>query len=186
MQVNIQQADMYPIYTASFICLAPKIAQHYAKNLQEIPTHQLSLCPISPRSVFASISFNFGPNTYSVPHKDFQNLAWGMCYIQSLGDFDSTKDGHLYLKQLEVVVEFPPSTATLFPSAVIVHVNTSVPPHEKRMSMISYSAGGLFRWITYGCCGKKALARNDPQKLRRIEANGAERWKQELGLYPTM
>jgi len=48
-------------------------------------------------SAFSTLTFNFGPNVCTVPHKDFKNLGWGWCAVTSLGSYDHTTGGHLVL-----------------------------------------------------------------------------------------
>ncbi|KAH9920702.1 uncharacterized protein B0H18DRAFT_1086333 [Fomitopsis serialis] len=66
------------------------------------------------RSVFACTTFNFGPRTCTLDHRDCGNLPFGWCAISALGDFDPQQGGHLVLWDLKLVIEFPPG---LQPSA---------------------------------------------------------------------
>ncbi|KIP01616.1 hypothetical protein PHLGIDRAFT_43488, partial [Phlebiopsis gigantea 11061_1 CR5-6] len=75
---------------------------------------------------------------------------FGWCAIQSLDDFDSIKGGHLVLQQMDIVVGFPPGSTVLIPSAIVTHGNTPTQEHERRSSLVSYTSGGLFRWVEYG------------------------------------
>jgi hypothetical protein len=74
-------------------------------------------------SVFATATFNFGPQTVTFPHLDFVNLPWGWCTITALGDFDPNKGGHLILWDLKLIICFPPGSTILIPSALIRHSN---------------------------------------------------------------
>jgi hypothetical protein len=103
-----------------------------------------------PGSVWTAMSFNFGPATRCYRHKDWGNLAGGVCVITSAGEFDSMRGGHLILWECGLVIEFPPGAAIIIPSAVISHLNVPIWPHETRYSFTQYAAGGLFRWVEHG------------------------------------
>ncbi|KAJ7355228.1 hypothetical protein DFH08DRAFT_690522, partial [Mycena albidolilacea] len=103
-----------------------------------------------PGSVFATCTFNFGPQTICTPHLDFANLAWGWCSITTLGDFDPDLGGHLILWDLRMVIRFPPGSTILIPSALIHHSNVPIQAHEYCSSFVQYTAGGLFRWVCNG------------------------------------
>lgn len=75
-----------------------------------------------------------------------QNLAFGWCAITALGDYDPTLGGHLVLWDLGIIIEFPPGSTILIPSACIKHSNISIQPHETRYSIVQYAAGDLFKW----------------------------------------
>jgi len=108
-----------------------------------------------------------------------------MCSIQSLGQFDHTRGGHLYLEQLKVVLEFPAGGTILLPSSAISHANIPVAEHEARQSIIQYSAGGLQRWETYGFRSWRDLEGADPCTAAEIKAGGAVRWAAGLDLFST-
>ena len=101
-------------------------------------------------------------------HNDHANLAFGWCAIQSLGEFDARTGGHLMLQQLGLVVEFPAGSTILIPSATISHGNTPIAQHERRASLVHYTAGGLFRWVEYGFRSWKTLQEEDPILAARL------------------
>jgi len=98
----------------------------------------------------ASTTFNFGPRTCTLPHKDLKNLSWGWCSVTSLGSYDHTKGGHLVLWDLKLVIQFPPYSTIFLPSAILMHSNTSIGEHETRLSITQYTSAGLFSWLAYG------------------------------------
>lgn len=98
-------------------------------------------------SPHASVTYNFGPRTVTFTHRDKMNRLAGWCGVFALGDFDHTKGGHIILWDLGLVVEFPPGSLILIPSALVRHANTAVKEHETRYSMTSYTAGDLTRWV---------------------------------------
>src|SRR5882762_4619472 len=68
-------------------------------------------------SIFACATFNFGPYACSFDHTNPGNLPFGWCAITALGPFDPTQGGHLVLWDLQLVIEFPPGSTILIPSA---------------------------------------------------------------------
>lgn len=98
----------------------------------------------------AGMTFNFGPKTCTLPHKDLKNLSWGWCSVTSLGNYDPTKGGHLVLWDLRMIVEFPPYSTIFLPSAIVMHSNTGVREDETRLTLTQYCSAGLFSWVAYG------------------------------------
>ncbi|KAI0309285.1 hypothetical protein OF83DRAFT_1037698, partial [Amylostereum chailletii] len=130
---------------------APKLEEHYIDVMLKLLERHPSLrFPYPGWSLFAHTSLNFGPNVVTYTHADMQNLAYGMCSILSLGDYDSKVGGHLVLHSLRLVLEFPPNTICLVMSAAIVHSNVAIREGECRASVTQYTNGGLFRWAENG------------------------------------
>ena len=75
------------------------------------------------------------------------------------------------LPQLGVLIEFPPGTLILLPSATLVHSNATVQPGETCDSLTFFTAGGLFRWVVYDFQKEKDFQQSDPEgwtkKLRK-------------------
>ena len=101
------------------------------------------------------MTFNFGPQVCTFPHKDLKNLSWGWCSVTSLGNYSYTRGGHLVLWDLKIAIEFPPHSTIFIPSAIVEHSNTEIASTETRMSITMYNSAGLFRWIAYGFMRKK-------------------------------
>lgn len=101
-------------------------------------------------TAFSTMTFNFGPDVCTVPHKDLKNLSFGWCSITSFGKFDAKKGGHLILWDLDIAIEFPPHSTIFIPSAILEHSNTAIQEDESRMSITQYNSAGIFRWIAYG------------------------------------
>ncbi|KAJ7206089.1 hypothetical protein GGX14DRAFT_568544 [Mycena pura] len=80
------------------------------------------------RSVLAAVTFNFGPRTATLPHIDLGNLAWGWCFITTLGWSNPDLGGHLILWDLCLIIWFPPGCSIAIPSAIIRHSNTPIQP----------------------------------------------------------
>ncbi len=164
---------------------APSLHAYYSEKLGALYTNDPSLDKTFKSSVFASTTYNLGPRTICLPHKDFANLAFGLCAVTALGRFDPTKGGHLILWELGLVIEFPPGSTILIPSAIITHSNTSILPDETRYSFTQYAAGGLFRWVDHDF--QKAedfCASRTPEQLKELEELKKKRWLFGLSLYP--
>ncbi|KAJ7158161.1 hypothetical protein C8R46DRAFT_1165336 [Mycena filopes] len=119
-------------------------------------------------------------------HRDVLNLAFGLCIVRALGDYDATLGGHLALWDLKLLIEFPHGAAILLPSATIAHSNVPVQPHEERVSFTEFSAGGIFRYVDNGCQTVKELAASDPEEYERLSARMAGRWEEGLSLLSTV
>ncbi|KAI0039516.1 hypothetical protein FA95DRAFT_1463183, partial [Auriscalpium vulgare] len=113
-------------------------------------------------SVFPAVTFNFGPRALTVPHRDSQNVPYGWCAVTALGNFDYHLGGHLVLWDLALVIEFPPESTILIPSALITHSNVAIQPGETRQSMTQWCAGALMRWHAYGYRTQATMRDQDP------------------------
>ncbi|KAJ7355487.1 hypothetical protein DFH08DRAFT_663298, partial [Mycena albidolilacea] len=76
----------------------------------------------------------------------------GMCLISALGDFDPNQGGHLVYWDYNLIICFLPGCSILILSAVVTHSNTPIQEDEECFSLIQYSAGALFRWVTNSFC----------------------------------
>ncbi|TRM56482.1 hypothetical protein BD626DRAFT_519351 [Schizophyllum amplum] len=116
--------------------------------------HLLAECPWLLRnfkhSVMACSTFNFGPRSVSNPHRDTQNLAFGLCMVHAQGKYNPDYYGQLALWDLGVAIRFPPGATIIFPSALITHSNGAIGPNDVRYSFTQYFSGHLFRWVYNG------------------------------------
>ena len=167
----------------AFAFFAPKWHEFYRVNLKQLWNHSKHLKFNIPGSIFPAASINFGPEAVSLDHLDHSNLAGGFCSITAGGSFDPTKGGHIYLVDLELVIEFPPGSTILIPSAVIRHGNTPIRQGETRTSFTQYAAGGLFRWVDYGFKTWKQLWESDRAHADRELENKSKKWVEFLTLY---
>ncbi|KAG6815570.1 hypothetical protein H0H93_009451 [Arthromyces matolae] len=168
---------------AAFNLWAPKLHKHYREHLFPLFKRLDYLRPIFARSIYTAAAFNFGPNVFTVAHRDCMNLPGGWCAIQSLGTFDHTKGGHIFFPQLKMVVEFPSGALVLIPSATIIHGNIPVQEGNSRASFTQYSAGGLFRYVENGYCTEAQLRRTDKKGYERICALKETRWQTDYERY---
>ena len=165
---------------------APKLHKYYFDNFNSLLKSNLNLRRNFTNSVFAAAAFNFGPRACSKKHRDFANLPFGWCAITALGDFDPTKGGHLVLWDLNLVIEFPPGSTILIPSATIAHSNTAIGHRETRCSFTQFTAGGLFCWAEHGNQPDADYFRGmSASKKEKVASENATRCKLGLSLFST-
>ncbi|KAJ6622396.1 hypothetical protein B0H10DRAFT_903678 [Mycena sp. CBHHK59/15] len=128
----------------------PKLWNYMADTMQGIQQNQPGLCRPFNNSVYPAVTFNLGPDTVTAEHRDSHNLAHGGCPITSGGDYNHKNGGHLYMRQLKVVIEFPSGSSMAILSSAVDHGNTPIAKGETRYSMTQYAAGALFRWAAFG------------------------------------
>jgi hypothetical protein len=120
----------------------------------------------------------------SNPLVDTVNLAQGWCSITPIGSFDWKWGGQLVLKELGLVIDFPPSSTILIPSALITHPNAPVKDHETWFSIVQYTAGGLFRWVDNGFMSDKAWdAVAAPKQTETHARDKVERLKRGMEMF---
>ncbi|KAJ7164128.1 hypothetical protein C8R46DRAFT_1036067 [Mycena filopes] len=184
---NIAFIRLAGFATGVFANWAPNLFQYYTIRIQRFYKRYTHLRRPFLNSIWSACTFNLGPRTCSLGHRDFANLAFGWCAITALGDYDYTKGGHLILWDCKLILEFPPGTTILIPSAAIFHSNIGIGPNEHRYSFTQYTAGGIFRWIEHGFRSEEEYMRSlskEEQERERKEAKG--RWSMGAGLYSTL
>ncbi|KAF8056168.1 hypothetical protein FPV67DRAFT_1431887 [Lyophyllum atratum] len=167
----------------AFSLWAPKVYAHYINHIGGLFEKLTYLRRIFPKSIFPAAAFNFGPKVWTRSHRDLLNFPIGWCAIQALGCFDPTKGGQFVLPDLKLVVEFPPNTLILVPSATLTHANIPVRKGESRVSFTQYCSGGLFRFVDNGFRTEKQLQREDPEEYGRIVELKKTHWQWGLSLY---
>ncbi|KAJ7605702.1 hypothetical protein DFH06DRAFT_1275570 [Mycena polygramma] len=136
--------------TALLANWAPNLFSFYVDYMGRFHRHYPDLHRPFRNGIFSACTFNLGPRTCALGHRDFVNFALGWCPIVAFGDFDYKKGGHLILWDCKLIIEFPPGCTILIPSAAVFHSNIPIAPHEHRYSFTQYTAGGLFRWVEHG------------------------------------
>ncbi|KAJ6620899.1 hypothetical protein B0H10DRAFT_2019933 [Mycena sp. CBHHK59/15] len=154
---------------------APRLYSYYCETMNDLREHHPGLVQNFTNSVFPAITFNIGPSAVSFEHCDGGNLPHGWCGLTSSGEFDHQKGGHLYLKQLKLLTEFPSGSTILAPSG----------SGETRESIAQYAAGGLFRWVAYGDQSAKSLllTPNGAELKRKFDGEPGARTEWALGLF---
>ncbi len=158
----------------------PNVHQFYDKTLTAICINDPPLDRNFVGNPFACASFNLGPQSVSYVHCDHLNLPFGLCTITALGDFDYHLGGHLVLWDLEMIIEFPPGTTILIPSAILRHSNTALADtSERRYAFVQYSAGALFRWVECDFQTQKTFFAAG----RKFVQSGVQRWQRGVGMF---
>ncbi len=134
----------------------PDVHKYYEETLEALLRSDTSLRRNFVNNAFAAMTFNLGPQVYTRVHLDHLNLAFGLCAITALGNYDYKRGGHLILWDLKLIIEFPPGATILIPSAILRHSNVAIRRGETRYSITQYSAGGLFRWVRCGFQSQKS------------------------------
>jgi len=162
---------------------APDLHEYYTSTLSSLYAHDDSLMRNFHTSVLPATTYNMGPQTVCLKHRDFNNLSFGWCAISALGSYDPQKGGHLILWECGLVIEFPPGSTILIPSAIIAHSNTRVSSGETHYSFTQYAAGGLFRWVENKFM-KAELYQNSLEGWDRVlyELKNKTRWRFGLSL----
>ncbi|KAF7300393.1 hypothetical protein HMN09_00922800 [Mycena chlorophos] len=171
---------------ASFAAFAPKLHRYYADYNHKLSFLKLPRHRPFPASVFCAACFNFGPRVRTYKHRDILNLPFGWCAIISLGKFDATKGGHLVLWDLKLLIEFPPGSLILIPSATLAHSNVPIESHEHRASFTQFTAGGLFRFVDNDFRTDETFAEEDPAGFEAMLAGRGARWEMGLNLWSTV
>lgn len=143
--------EMYDLY-----CRTDRIIRENCPELERELKQAIPFIDDPGVYPFASVTYNIGPQTVCRRHRDSMNFGPGWCAVTSLGDYNPKYGGHIVLWELGLIIEFPPGATILLPSALITHFNTTVSVGETRMSVVRYSAGGLFTWVANGCQPQKA------------------------------
>lgn len=168
----------------AFAMWAPLLYRYYTTELSKFYAYYPDLKRNFANSVFACCTFNFGPITCCFDHTDPGNLPFGWCAITALGKFDPKLGGHLVLWDLHLVIEFPPGSTILIPSASLRHGNVSIQQGETRYSFTQYTAGGIFRWVNQGFQKTTEWRRKLNKEDKGREADmGAERWAMGVELF---
>ncbi|KAF7797720.1 hypothetical protein EIP86_008920 [Pleurotus ostreatoroseus] len=170
----------------AFAFYGPNLWQFYAKNSSKLHDHHPNLERLFPRSVFPAAAFNLGPQVATLEHVDSTNLPFGWCAIYASGNFDPKRGGHLILRDLKLVIEFPPGSVVFIPSGTLLHGNAAIQQHETRRSFTQYAAGGLFRWVYYGFRTEKVLELDDEERLVHSTTSAPTRIREALGLFSTV
>ncbi|KAI0084708.1 hypothetical protein BDY19DRAFT_897955 [Irpex rosettiformis] len=137
--------------------------------------------------IWAAASYNNPPNVMTFEHVDQANKANGICPIFSFGDFNAKTGGHLVLRQLKLVIEFPPGCFIFIPSATLIHGNIRIGKNEERGSFTMFTAGGLFRWVAYGGQTEKEMKERDGKRwYKDEEPKRAQAWVESMSQFSTV
>jgi hypothetical protein len=179
-------AILLTLPSASLQFYVPRLYDFYHKRTIPARRTLRHLRPNWTKSVYSGAAFNLGPQVVTYFHRDCQNLPFGMCAIHALGRFDPTKGGHLVLKEPKLMIEFPPGSLILLPSATITHGNTPVREGETRFSFTQYTAGALFRFVDNGFRTQEEFKTQDKKGYEQMLEEKETRYAMGLGLWSTV
>ncbi|KAJ7271755.1 hypothetical protein C8J57DRAFT_1064979, partial [Mycena rebaudengoi] len=164
---------------------APKLFRYYVDTMNVLFEKYPHLIKNFPNSVFPAATFNCGPSAVTNEHADYLNVIHGLCGVSATGKFDHRRGGAFFMKQIKLLIDFPAGSSMLVPSAFMDHGNTPIEAGESRCSMTQYAAGGLFRWVQYGCRSRASLLSQPGGKELVASFNGVprSRWKWALDLF---
>ncbi|KAF7340669.1 hypothetical protein MSAN_02139000 [Mycena sanguinolenta] len=107
-----------------------------------------------PMSAFTCVAFNFGPQVSTTLHRDWTDMA----------------GGHVCSGSARLLVEFPPGSLILFPSALISHANIPVRPGETRSSIVQYTPGAVCRFVENDFRTEKQIQESNPAEYDSVLA----------------
>lgn len=171
---SLSHDPLPPSIIGTFMFFSPLLYYLYWTAITFICQELNGQRPPFKQTVFGSFTVNFGPRTMCVPHLDPKNVGFGWCAVTALGQYDPSKGGHLILWDLKLILEFPPGTTILLPSAVLWHSNTEIQEHETRYGLAMYTQGDVLRWA----CSKK----RDNKNNHRAAPDDGGRWARGYGL----
>ncbi|KAF6743738.1 hypothetical protein DFP72DRAFT_827189 [Ephemerocybe angulata] len=171
---------------STFAMFFPALYKKYQGLREDVKLHIKDLKWNFQKSVFSAAAFNFGPKTVTARHRDAMNLPSGFCAITALGSFDSKLGGHIVIEELGVIVEFPPGSTILLPSAVFTHSNLAIQDEEWRVSFTQFSSGALFRYADNGYRTEEEFKAYDKDQHEYMAAWKATRWERGLAMWNTL
>ncbi|KAL6297769.1 hypothetical protein BKA93DRAFT_831261 [Sparassis latifolia] len=166
-----------------FAAFAPKAFNHAAACLEKLYSSKLSLHRNFPNSIYPAATFNIGLHAVCFDHADDQNSPETWCAITALGSFNPKRGGHLVLFDLKLVIEFPPGSTILIPSALLRHGNLPIHGGECRQSFAQYCTGSLLRWVDYGFRTEAEFTSQDPCSKQEFDRSIEERMDAVLELF---
>ena len=159
---------------------ALKLYRHYEKLAININSHHPHLCCSHAMSIFTATTLNLGDNVVTRRHRDYKNLANGLCAAVFLRNYDHKLGGQLVLHEPQLILKFSPGWIIFLPSAGITHSNLAICNNEWCSSITYYAAGGLFRWAAYGFKGEKKL---DTREAKRLKREHEAKWNDGIDLF---
>jgi len=111
------------------------------------------------------------------------NLSFGWCSIVALGNFNPKPGGHFVLPDLRIIIEFPPGSNILIPSALLTHCNIPTSKAETRVSFTQFAAGELFRFVDCGLRTETNVKNADPTKYAQLQELKKTRWEEGLDMF---
>ncbi|KAJ7217556.1 hypothetical protein C8J57DRAFT_1254978 [Mycena rebaudengoi] len=150
---------------------APDIFDYYVVHMHLFYQRYKHLSRPFLNGIFCACTFNLGPYTCALGHRNFANLAFGWCAITALGYFDYMKGGHLILWDCKLILEFPLAQRFSFP--VQPYSTPTYPLQMESCAFLSLNTpqGAYFDGFSMGFKMKKATS----HLCRRRDVKGRKR-----------
>lgn len=153
----------------------PRLAGDLAHQHQLLTDHTPHHTPFWAHCPWSATTLNINPQVVTKIHRDSGNISYGLCAVAVFGGFDHTKGGHLVFDDLKLIVEMKHGDVVLFPSALLLHWNTPIRPHEKRRSIVWWACGQTIRYHdmngvllnTYDKDAKKIIKAKQAEEARK-------------------
>lgn len=170
----------------TFSTWAPRLHEYQVDHLERLHKRHPKLRRNFQNGSWGAATFNFGPQTVCFDHRDHANLAFGWCSVTAMGKFDFKRCGHLILWDMGLVIQFPPGSTIMIPSATIRHSNVRLGKDGTRMSFTQFTAGGLFRWVDAGFRTSSKFLKQDRKGKAIFDEMLKDKWEMGLGLFSTL
>lgn len=164
----------------------PELYAEYKSTMQTIQQALPTLRFPIPQSTFPGLTVNFGGRVTTYRHRDINNLAYGICAITPLGDFDHTQSAQLVLEEPKVIIEVPAVATAFILSASCTHSNLPLTDDETRISFTQYAAGPIFRYVQNLCMTEEMLRQAKPSVWAANQKLKEGAWIRGVKLLPTI
>ena len=171
---------------AAFQVWFPELFAHYKETMDQVRTRLPQLRFPVEKSVFPGVTVNFGRRVATYRHRDINNLAYGMCAITPLGQFDHTRSAQLVLEEAKLVIEVPSAATAFIMSAPCTHSNLPIAEGDTRVSFTQYAAGPIFCYVQNRCMMEEALRKANPPAWKANQALKDDAWARGVSLLPTI
>ena len=125
--------------------------------MDQVKTSLPQLCFPMEKSIFPGVTVNFGGRVATYCHRDTNNLAYGMCAITPLGQFDPSRSAQLVLEEAKLIIEVPSAATAFIMSAPCTHSNLPIAEGDTRVSFTQYAAGPIFHYVQNQCMTEETL-----------------------------
>ena len=139
-----------------------------------------------PLSIFPGITVNFGGRVTTYRHRDINNLAYGICAVTPLGNFDHRTSAQLVLEEPKLVIEVPALATAFIMSGPCTHSNLLLAPSESCISFTQYAAGPIFQFVRNKCLTENALRKARPETWAENQKLKEEAWFRGVAMLPTI
>ena len=171
---------------AAFQLWFPELFSHYKLTMDGLKRTLPELSFPIPLSIFPGITVNFGGRVTTYRHRDINNLAYGICAVTPLGNFDHRTSAQLVLEEPKLVIEVPALATAFIMSGPCTHSNLLLAPSESCISFTQYAAGPIFQFAQNKCLTESALREAKPETWAENQKLKEEAWIRGVAMLPTI